>query len=94
MALTTEDRSFLEDRFERIYNLIEKNREAADRRMNDHSTKIFSVGVEAVKAVVGHEEKHHDPVKKWGVIAALASIASAIGGGIAWALSKIGGGEK
>lgn len=93
MALSGEDWARLDDRLDRIFDKMEENRKAADIRMNQHSDKINAVSVVSVRAVADHEEKHHDPSKKWGLVAAITSIAASVGGGIAWALSKIKGGE-
>lgn len=94
MALTQEDRNWMDDRFDRMYDLIGKNKEGADARMNDHSTKISAVSIGAVKAVSEHEKEHHNPAKRLGMVASITAIASGIGGGIAWLMSKFGGGEK
>ncbi len=89
MALTSEDRNWLDDRFDRVFSIIETNRERADTRMNEHSTKINAVSVVSLKAVSEHEEKHHDPVKKWTLSGIVVSVATGVWEGFK-ALVKMG----
>lgn len=89
MALSGEDWARLDDRLDRIFDKMEENRKAADVRMNQHSDKINSVSAELVKAVSGHEEKHHDPVKKWTLIGVVVAAAGGIWEGFK-ALIKMG----
>lgn len=94
MALSGEDWArlvgVLDDRFERVYQKLDANKEAADTRMNSHSTQIGQVTALSIKAVAEHEDKHHDPVKKWGLWAAMVAVAAGLWEGMK-ALIKIGG---
>lgn len=91
MALSSDERAWFDERFDRIFDAMERNRTAAENRLNEHSTKINAVSAVSVKAVSDHERQHHDPAKRIGVMASITAIASGFGGFIAWIMSKFGG---
>lgn len=85
MAFSPEDRTWMDNQFNRIHERIDKHVERIEDRMNIHSTKINAVSIGSLQAVSSHEKDHHDPVKKWTLWGTIIGIASAVGAGLSWA---------
>lgn len=91
MPLTQDERAWFDERFDRIFDVIDRNRVVVEARMNEHSTKINAVSVVSIKAVSEHEKEHHDPVKRAGFLGTLIAIGLGIVEGFRWLFGMSGG---
>lgn len=99
MELDREDRNWLEAKFGEVHTRITKSDTINARLLNEQSkdltAKIELVGRElevhkaaACPDVAAHEVKHHDPVKFWGLIAAIVTVGAAIGALLMWLIKQ------
>jgi hypothetical protein len=93
MELDREDRVWLDKKFGEIHTRITRSDTTNAKLLNEQSTelttKIGAVRDEARGLVEKHEEKHHDPVKFWGLIAVIVAVATGVGAFAMW-LIKVG----
>jgi len=89
--LSSDDRDWLEDKFNRVHARIDAVEQALDRKGSDihridrDMIRLATVGNEAVER---HEDKHHNPAKTWGIVSAIVGVAAALIEGIKWLLRR------
>ncbi len=91
--LSDGDRNFIEDKFNRLHERIDEVEKRAQKRDSDiHHIELLVAQLKAAgcPSVLSHEDKHHNPVKTWGIMAAMMGfIAGAFE--VAKYIFKIGG---
>jgi len=79
--LSDSDRAWLEDKFNRVHERIDAVEQRAEERDSDiHDVKVIIAQLRAAgcPSVLAHEEKHHNPIKTWGILTAMVGVAAGI----------------
>ena len=83
--LSADDREWLEDKFNRVHARIDSVETRAQKRDSDiHALDNLVTALKAAgcPSVAAHEDKHHDPVKKWGILGVMVGVFTGIIEGI------------
>ena len=81
MALTDGDREWLQGNFDRIHDRINKGE-------SDIHKLRFELAEKITEQRKQHEEKHHDPAKSWGIVAAIIATCTGVLELIKWLVKK------
>lgn len=79
--LSDGDREWLEAKFNRVHERMDAiESRAKDRDSDIHKLELDLTQLKAAgcPSVLAHEEKHHNPVKTWGIVASLVGVATGI----------------
>ena len=97
--LSPEDREWLTGQFNLVHQRVTdeaKDRAQADEKLGSsiHHVKEDVVRVSLNEAMIDkHEDKHHNPAKTWGMLAAIAGVVSLFVEGIKMAFKFKGGSQ-
>jgi hypothetical protein len=75
--LTDGDRAWLQGNFDRIHD-----------RINKSDSAIHHAREKITEDIAAHEKRHHDPVKTWGIVGAIATALLAIWEGVKFLVKK------
>jgi hypothetical protein len=79
--LSDSDRAWLEDKFNRLHQRVDAGEEREKKRDSDiHNVEVIIAQLKAAScpSVLSHEEKHHNPVKTWGILTAMVGVAAGL----------------
>lgn len=94
------DRQYFDEKFDKVHSRITDAEKASSTALHLHSAddmrnfstlgnQIATLTATRCRDVVEHENKFHDALKLWSLIAALVAAASGIGAGLGWLLRHI-----
>ena len=79
--LSGDDREWLESKFSRLHERIDKVEETLARKGSD----IHNLGQDLVRLkfeqcddIKNHESRHHNPAKTWGILAAVVGVVTGL----------------
>lgn len=90
MSLTSDDRAWLEAKFERVHERVDEVWAAFTKErilMAEVKGKSEARDTQKCPSVTKHEEAHHDAKKTWGVIGAIVATFVGLMELIKWVLS-------
>lgn len=81
MALSPDDREWLEVKFSRLHERCDSIEERLDRKGSDiHNVQkdLITLKLEKCDDIKEHEDRCHNPAKTWGILAAVVAVVTGV----------------
>jgi hypothetical protein len=94
-SVTTDEREWLEARFDRILEKLDEHSEKVWKSIAKLSQEHAVMKATPCSDTARHILEHHDPAKKIGILASIVGIVAGVAGGVsavvAWAVGRKNG---